>query len=94
MQASTRTDDPAYRKALEAAVLPWPARSSRVLWHDAAMLARADGSRQIKARHLRQALSLQYAAAEAIAERPDWTTSARLVYERCSGPHCADRLGA
>ena len=89
----TRTDDPAYRHALEAAVRPLPAADSQALWHDAEMIAREDGAATVSPSHLRQALRLQLADRQAIESEPGWSRERRLGHGRCARVQGAERLG-
>jgi hypothetical protein len=92
--APTNSEDPAYRAALEAAVLPVPARSSGVLWRDAELIAREEGAAEIGARHLRQALDLQYAIAAAIDHDPEWSRERLLAHGPRKAAHRAERAGS
>jgi hypothetical protein len=94
MKAKRRTDDPAYRAALEAIALPWPPRSRRALWHDAQLLARAQGAREISVRHLRQALLMQQAITQVIASDPSWRRELARCRRRRAAIDAARHLGA
>ncbi len=95
MHTLTDSYDPAFRAAAEKlAELPLPPLDREVLWHDAELLAQSDGAPVVTATHLRQALRLQYGAAEAIKCDPEWSREERLVRRHCRGDHGADRLDA
>ena len=89
----TRRDDPAFRHALEAAVLPLPAPNGRVLWRDAELIARKDGPTTVSPSHLRRALRLKLAVRQAIGSEPGWSRERMVARRRCARVHGADRLG-
>ncbi len=89
----TRTNDPAHRHALEAAVLPLRPPNSHGLWRDAELFAREDGAATVSPSHLRRALRLQLAVRQAIESEPGWSRERMVAHRRCARVHGADRLG-
>lgn len=81
MHTTTYTEDPAYRAALQAAVLPCPAHNSDALWSDATLLAHADRIGRVTARHLREALLLQEAIVAEVCSDPRWRGNLRRALD-------------
>ena len=85
-----RTDDPTYRRALEATVLPLPAPSSRLLSRDAELFSSEEGAATVSPSPLRPAPTLQLAVRQAIESAPDWSRERLLAKRRCAQVHGAE----